>query len=102
MHWFAIVFGVHLATVLGIVAFFVLFAASKAEGFVALLGKLLGYWVLLGAVLALACGIYSGVTGKPLGPMGDGGPRMMHHWGDGPMMQPPPPAGSPAPAPNKT
>jgi hypothetical protein len=94
MHW--IVGAVLHATVLGIISFFILFAASKAEGFTAVLGKLLGSWVLLLAVLGLACGIYFGVTGK--GPMG--GPGWMHHWGPppGPMMQPPPPpATTPAP-----
>ena len=102
MHW--IVGTVLHVTVIGVIAFFILFAASKAEGFVALLGRLLGYWVLLIAVAALAGGIYFGMTGK--GPEmwhGHPGPGWMHHWGPGPMMQPPPPPppGAPAPAPAK-
>ncbi len=90
MHW---IFGAILhATVLGVISFFVLFAASKADGFVALLGRLLGYWLLLLAILGLACGIYGGVTGKNPMPMDDH-PGWMHHWG------PPPPDGGPASAP---
>jgi len=100
MHW--IMGAVLHATVIAVISFFILFAAGKAEGFVALLGRLLGYWVLLIAILALAGGIYFGVTGK--GPdMMHGHPGWMHHWGPpgGPMMQPPPPPpppGAPAPA----
>ncbi len=80
-------------TVLGIIAFFVLFAAGKAEGFTALLGRLLGYWVLLLAILGVACGIYGGVTGKPIMPMDGvhGGPGWMHHDGPGPWGPPPAP-----------
>ncbi len=109
MHW--IVGAVMHATVLGIVAFFLLFAASKAEGLVALLGRLLGYWVLLVAILSLVCGIYGGVTGKPgdvpgMGWMHEHGPGWMHHWGPPPGgPTPPPPAAAapaaPAPAPAK-
>ena len=82
--------------------FFVLFAASKAEGFVSLLGKILGIWLLLLAVAGLACtgyGIYRN------GGMAPGGVGYMH---PGMMMEGPPPppasesekapAASPAPA----
>lgn len=103
MHW--IMGAVLHATVIAIFAFFILFAASKAEGFTALLGRLLGYWVLLIAILALAGGIYFGVTGKGPPDMWHGhpGPGWMHHWGPpgGPMMQPPPPPPPGAPAPAK-
>ena len=87
------------ATVLGIVAFFILFAAGKAEGFTALLGRVLGYWVLLIAVASLACGIYGGVTGKHLMPMDDHS-GWMHREGPAPMG--PPPAAAPAPAPKRS
>jgi hypothetical protein len=112
MHW--ILGAVLHATVLGIVAFFILFAASKAEGLVALLGRILGLWVLLIALLALAGGITAAMNGgKPFGmdimhgPGGPGwmmhgenGPGWMHRWGppDGRWMQPPPPQNAPAPA----
>jgi hypothetical protein len=87
-------------TVLGVIAFFILFAASKAEGFVALLGRLLGYWILLLALAGLVFGVFHAVTGKPV----MGGGWMMHHRGwhhEGPpgtWDEPvPPPAGAPAP-----
>ena len=106
MHW--IMGAVLHGTVLGIIAFFVLFAAGKAEGFTALLGRVLGYWVLLLAVLGVLCGVYAGVTGKSMMPPDGmhGGPGWMHHWDHGPMMQPPPPPPAaapamPAPAPKK-
>ncbi len=65
------------ATVLGIIAFFILFAAQKAEGVVTMLGRILGLWVLLLAILALVIGVGSFVTGKPM--MGMDGPGWMHH-----------------------
>jgi hypothetical protein len=99
MHW---IFGAVLhATVLGVIAFFILFAAGKAEGFTALLGRLLGYWVLLLAIAGLVAGIYFGMSGKRPDMMMGSHPGWMHHWGpppDGPMMQPAP---APAPAPKK-
>jgi hypothetical protein len=84
-------------TVLGVIAFFILFAASKAEGFVSLLGKLLGYWVLLLALAGLGIGVFHAVTGKPMGPG-----WMMHHrgWHHGPpgtFEEQVPPPGTPAP-----
>jgi hypothetical protein len=94
MH-FMIVGAVLHATVLGVIAFFVLFAASRASGLVAMLGNLLGYWILLLAVLGFVIGIGSAISGKPMmGVMGDkpwmhGG---WHHIG------PPPPPAEPAPA----
>jgi len=92
MH-FMLVGAVLHATVLGILAFFILFAAEKASGFTALLGRLLGFWVLLLAVLGFVIGIGSAVTGKPMmGLMGDK-PWMHHHWDH---MGPPP--GEPAPS----
>jgi hypothetical protein len=103
MH-FMLVGAVLHATVLGILAFFVLFAAGKASGFTALLGRLLGYWVLLLAVLGLVIGIGSAVTGKPMmGMMGD--KPWMHHWDHMDHMGPPPGAEAPdqkmAPEPDK-
>jgi|KBSSwiStaDraftv2_1062776.scaffolds.fasta_scaffold4101090_1 hypothetical protein len=65
------------ATVLGVLAFFILFAAGKAEGFTALLGRLLGYWVLLLAILGLVFGIFAAATGKHMGP---GWMMRQHGW----------------------
>ena len=49
---------------IAVVAFFILFAASKAEGFVRFLGNLLGWILLLGAILFLAAAIYTVTTGQ--------------------------------------
>jgi hypothetical protein len=45
---------IHDIIVLAVVAFFVLFAASKAGGFVKLLGNVLGYLFLIGVALLIA------------------------------------------------
>jgi len=71
MHFFAVAAVLH-TLVIAVLAFFVLFAASKADGFVRLLGNILGWILLIAAVLALVLGIVHVLTGKPL--MGD------HHW----------------------
>jgi hypothetical protein len=104
MHFMIIGALLHV-TVLGVIAFFILFAASRAEGFVALLGRLLGYWILLLALAGLAFGIFGAVTGRHM--MGPG--WMMHHRGWDHMGPPgtwnepvPPPTGAPAtPAPEQ-
>lgn len=54
MHPFLFI-AIHHALIVAVVAFFVLFAASKAEGFVAILGNVLGYLLLLLAVLLVVC-----------------------------------------------
>ncbi len=46
------------ATVLAVLAFFILFAAGKAEGFVKLLGNILGLWLLLLTLGAIAVGAW--------------------------------------------
>jgi hypothetical protein len=99
--WFHII---HSVMILLIIAFFVLFAASKADGLVKLLGTVLGLLLLVFAVLHLALGIMAMNGGKPFGiDMHDmhGGwmhHGWMHHDGDqnGPGMMGPPPA-QPAP-----
>jgi|SRR5580693_8149106 hypothetical protein len=96
MHFHAIAMVLH-TLIVAVLAFFVLFAASKADGFVRLLGNILGWIILAAAVLGLAAGIFHVVTGK--GPMMDGDQHMMmlwHHGDHGPMMGPPP--SQPAPA----
>jgi hypothetical protein len=78
-----------------ILAFFVLFAASKADGFVKLLGMLLGYGLLLVAILVVVgCVTRPMFGGKPFGMDMHGG--WMHHgWMHAD--QPPVPATAPAP-----
>jgi hypothetical protein len=67
-------------TVLLIVAFFILFAASKAEGIVALFGRILGAWVVLVAILHVVGFFVPGMMGmKGDGMMHD---HWMHHWGE--------------------
>jgi hypothetical protein len=93
-------------TLMLIVAFFILFAAQKAEGFVALLGNVLGIWVVIGAILLILSFFMPGRFGM-MGPMHD---RMahgpwMHHWGEPPPAPAPPaqPAQPmPPPAPKKS
>lgn len=52
------------AIALAIVAFFILFAASKSDGFVRFLGNLLGWILLLGALVILAGVVYGAATGQ--------------------------------------
>src|SRR5690349_13312963 len=52
------------ALAIATIAFFILFAASKAEGFVRLLGNLLGWIVLLVAILFLAMAASDMTTGQ--------------------------------------
>jgi hypothetical protein len=55
-------------TILLILAFFILFAASRADGFVKLLGTLLGGWlVLVAVVIIVACITRPMFGGKPFG-----------------------------------
>jgi len=72
MHFFAFAAVLH-TIIVAVVAFFVLFAASKADGFVRLLGNVLGWLLLIAAVLGLVVGIIHVATGKPM--MGED-----HHW----------------------
>lgn len=92
-------------TMLLIVAFFILFAAQKADGFVSLLGNILGVWVVIVAVLHIVGLFMPGMMGmKSPGMMHDG---MMHeHWvhgwggkSDGAAPMPAPAAAPATPAP---
>lgn len=57
----------HVTLVL-ILAFFVLFAAGKADGFAKLLGTVLGWWLIIVAVLlVVGCIVASMNGGKFLG-----------------------------------
>jgi hypothetical protein len=88
-----IVFGVVLhTTVLAIVGYLLLFSASKAEGVVALIGRVLGIWVFLLAILSVVAFVTAPMFGgKPFGIEMGHGPGGMHPWGPPPGMQPPPP-----------
>lgn len=56
------------ATVLAIIGFFILFAATKAQGLVAAFGKILAAWILILAVLAVAGGATAPMFGgRPFG-----------------------------------
>jgi len=59
------------ATVAAVIGFFVLFAASRADGIVKLVGTILGWWLWIIAVLSLVC-----VFVCP--GMGGAGPGWMH------------------------
>ena len=92
---------IHHATIALIIAFFVLFAASKAEGLVKLLGTVLGLWVLVLTIVMVAGAVTAPMFGgKPFGMDWHGmHDHWMHHDG-GPGMTPPPGAPmQPAPVP---
>jgi hypothetical protein len=88
-------------TILLIVAFFILFAASKADGLIKLFGTILGAWVVIVALLHVVGYFVPGMMGaKGPGMWHEGMMRehWMHHWGE----QAPAPAAvpvQPAPAP---
>jgi hypothetical protein len=71
MHLEMLAHAVLHATVAGIIGFFVLFAASKAEGIVKFVGTILGWWLWIIAVGSIVC-----VFVCPM--MGD---KMGGHWG---------------------
>lgn len=86
-------------TVLLIVAFFILFAASKAEGIISLFGNILGVWVIVIAILHVVAHFMPGTFGMKPGTMHG---HWMHHWGE--QQTAPAPAAAPAkpaPAPAK-
>lgn len=85
---------IHHAIIVAVVAFFVLFAASKADGFVKILGNVLGWLLLIIAFLALVCGLSAPFFGgHPFGMEGWGmHPGMMGpHWDHWHHLQPPAP-----------
>ena len=91
-------------TVLAIVGYFLLYTASKADGIVALIGRLLGLWVFILAILSIVAGVAMH-GGKGWEGMHGHGMGWMHRWDhDGAPDQtvtPPPaaPATPPATAP---
>jgi len=75
MHPFFPIGAIIHATLIAVIAFFILFAAGKAAGFTRTLGTLLGYWVLIIAVVALVGGVMAHMNGgkPPFGMMGHHG-----------------------------
>ena len=95
MHHVFILAGLLHATVLAVIGFFVLFAASRSDGLLKLVGNVLGIWLFVVAVLA----IVGGVLGGPLHGGGPMGWRMMGGHRP-PWMQSGQPAAAPAVAPS--
>jgi hypothetical protein len=55
-------------TLIAVLAFFVLFAAQKADGLIRMLGRILGVWLLILAVLAAAAAVTAPMMGgRPFG-----------------------------------
>jgi len=90
MHAFWILGGLLHATAVLIIGFFVLFAASKSQGLLKLIGNLLGVWLFILAVLAVIAPVLMGGPGA--GVMGPHHPWMHGGWGPGGS----PPAAAPA------
>ncbi len=97
------------ATLLAIIGYALLFSATRTAGLVALIGRVLGIWVFILAILSIVAVLTAPMFGgKPFGMDMGPGPGM-HRWGPPPgpgMMPPPPPPGMqppppPAPAPAK-
>ena len=87
-------------TLLAIVGYALLWSASKAEGLVALIGRVLGIWVFILAILSVVAVVAGPMLGMDMGH----GPGM-HRWGPPPgppgMQPPPPPLGDQPPPPPK-
>ena len=67
MHMGMLAHAILHATVAGVLGFFVLFAASKANGIVRLVGTLLGWWLWILAVLAIVCVFVCPMMGGKMG-----------------------------------
>ena len=55
MHMEMLAHAILHATVAGVIGFFVLFAASKSDGIVKLVGTILGWWLWIIALLSIVC-----------------------------------------------
>lgn len=91
-------------TVLAIIGYLLLWTASKADGLVALIGRLLGLWVFILAVVSVAAVLFMPKSGDgPYGMMHGPGMGWMHHWDrDGDRDGTPDQKVTPAPAPAAT
>ena len=58
-----LLFGLAHATIIAIIGFFVLFAASKASGLVKLIGNVLGIWLFVLTALAIVAAVLWGGHG---------------------------------------
>jgi hypothetical protein len=84
------VFGLVMhVTILAIVGYALLFSASKAEGLIALIGRLLGLWVFLLAILSIVAGVAFHMSGGKLLGMDWSRGHGMHEWGPHPWGQHP-------------
>ena len=97
MFW--IVGAVLHATAFAVIGFFVFFAASKTEGLLSALGRLLGMWLYFLAAVAVTCAILLPLTGGHLfgimpGPMGPWMSHWQHHCETAPVA----PTAKPVPA----
>jgi len=67
MHMGMLAHAILHATVAGVIGFFVLFAASKAEGIVKFVGTILGWWLWIIAVLSIVCVFVCPMMGEKWG-----------------------------------
>ena len=67
MHMGMLAHAILHATVAGVIGFFVLFAASKAEGIVKFVGTILGWWLWIIAVLSIVCVFVCPMMGGKMG-----------------------------------
>lgn len=97
------IFGAALhLTALAVLGFFVLFAASKAQGLIKWIGNILGVWLfLLVVVVVVACATAPMFGGRPFGlAIGDHmSSGRMHHCRDDAQAAPPVEQAAPSPAP---
>ena len=100
MHPFFFVGAIQHAFLVAVLAFFILFAASKSAGFIKILGNVLGYLLLIAALLWIVGAATAPMFGgRPFGisVMGDMHPGIgqdwCHHMQGLPPPHPAPPAG---------
>ena len=67
MHMGMLAHAILHATVAGVIGFFVLFAAGKAEGIVKFVGTILGWWLWIIAVLSIVCVFVCPMMGGKMG-----------------------------------
>ena len=88
------------ATVLAVIGYALLFSATRTAGVVALIGRILGIWLFVLAVLSVVAFFVLPRPDRMAWPphgMFQHGPPGMHPWGPPPGMPPPPGANQPAP-----
>ena len=99
MHHFVIIAGLLHATFAAVIGFFVLFAASRSDGLLKLVGNVLGIWLFVLAVLSVVGGFMGGpVFGGHMGMRMMGGHRPPWMQSGQPAEAPASAAPAPAPA----